>query len=75
MGDRYFLTSNGGVARERTTPSAVELSVYNRRLRRFVLAPEILGHISGIGGDGDWDRITRDDAARIIAKLNGEPEA
>ena len=55
------------VVREREIDSVVEISVWNIEFRRWILVPEFIGRILGIGVDG-LDRITREDAGRIIAK-------
>jgi hypothetical protein len=65
-GERFYLDPPT-VVREREVDSVVEISVWNIELRRWILAPEFIGRILGIGGDG-LDRITREDAGMILAK-------
>ena len=74
MADRFYLY-RGTVARYRETPTTVEIAVWDVRLRRWVLAPGIVGEIVGTGGDPALDRISREDADRILAKYPPLAEA
>jgi hypothetical protein len=66
---RYY-NAGGTIARELALPSGgLEIGIFNTTRRRWVASNESLGHISGIGGDGDWDRISWQEAAAILGRL------
>jgi hypothetical protein len=68
---RYY-DARGTVAREHRTEAGLEIAIFDVRARQWVPDNSILGHISGIGGDGDWNRIDRETAAEIIARATGQ---
>ena len=71
MTDRYFLYRRT-VARERVTDSIVEIAVYNPVRCAWILAPELVTYISGIGGEPGLIQITRTVASEIIARCSAE---
>jgi hypothetical protein len=65
--ERFYLDPPT-VVRERTLATGtLEIAVYNVELRRWILAPEFIGRILGVGGDG-LSRISREVAGEILAK-------
>jgi len=68
VGTRYYL-ADGGVARSIVTPEgSLELALWSPARKAWVAFPDLFGKIYGIGGDGHYDQISREDAAAIIAK-------
>lgn len=67
MSGERFYRDPPTVVRERYVDSVLEIAVYNVELRRWIPAPEFLGRILGVGGDG-LDRITPEVAGEILAK-------
>jgi hypothetical protein len=68
--ERFYLYRRT-VVREKETAAGIEIAVYNAERQAWILAPEFLGRILGIGGDG-LDRVTREVAGSIVAARNAE---
>lgn len=70
---RYWSTGNT-VGREKARPDgAVELAIFSVPRKRWVADPGLISHITGIGGDGDWTPITREEASEILARVVAGP--
>lgn len=72
MAERFYLDPPTVVRERELDTGTLEIAVWNIELRRWILAPEFIGRILGIGGDG-LSRITRETAGEILAKY--PPEA